>query len=154
MITLRSAVLLFAAGICAFGQTPNISGNWKLNVDKSKWGKRDKPTSIELSIEHNEPAFKYKGAVLNADGSDRREFTFDGAIDGKAYPANGADGDGTITFTRVNKSTIKSTFNSKDGKVTESATTAISSDGKQLTRRMYRKGPTGTFTWTEVYDRT
>lgn len=147
------SLIALSLALCAAGQPPNISGSWKLNLDQSKWGKRDKPTSSELAIEHNEPSLKYKGSILNADATDKREFKFEGAIDGKPYPAEGPDGTGTLTYQRVNQSTIHSTYKSSDGKVSEDATISISSDGKRLSRRVVRKGPAGSFVWTEVYDR-
>jgi hypothetical protein len=131
----------------------NMGGKWRLNLDKSKWGKRDKPTGIEISIEHQDPKLKYKGTVINADGTDKRDFSFEGAIDGKEYPAIGADGAGKMSIRRVNAYTTTWTYHSNDGKVTEEAQTTISSDGKVLTRRIHRKAPNGDFVWTEVYDK-
>ncbi len=149
-----SAVAAIVALALSAAPIQSMGGSWKLNVDKSKWGKRDRPASIDLKIEHNDPSIKYHGTVINADGSDKREFDFDGAIDGKAYPGNGPDGPGTITITRVNAYATKWTFRSKDGKVSEEAVTTVSRDGKQLTRRILRKTPTGELAWTEVYDKT
>lgn len=148
---------LLAAGLACVAlaaDVQNMGGSWKLNLDKSKWGKRDKPTSEELNIEHNEPSIKYKGAIINANATDRRDFTFEGAIDDKGHPAEGPDGPGTMTIHRVNPYTTKWTFRSNDGKVTEEATTTISRDARQLTRTIQRKAPTGNFSWTEVYDKT
>lgn len=147
------AAILMTVALCA-APPQNMGGTWKLNLDKSKWGKRDKPTSELLTIEDNDPAIKYHGTIINADGSDERKFAFNGAIDGKPYPADGPDGAGTITINRVNPYVTKWTFRSTDGKVTEEAVTTISRDGKELTRRVHRKGPKGDFTWTEVYDKT
>ncbi len=151
-IALIAAISLSPVAFAA-DQPANMGGTWKLNVDKSKWGKRDKPTQGDIQIEQHDPSFKYKGSVLNADGSDVRRFEFDGAIDGKSYPVSGPEGAGSITIKRVDANTIQSHYASKDGKVTEDATTSISRDGKELTRRIHRKGPNGDFTWTEVYDK-
>jgi hypothetical protein len=137
----------------AASQPANMSGKWKLDLDKSKWGKRDKPTSADIQIEQQDTSFRYKGSVLNADGSDARSFEFDGAIDGKSYPVTGPQGGGSITIKRVNDNTIQSHYTSKDGRSFEDATTSISKDGKQLTRRVHRKGPEGDFSWIEVYER-
>lgn len=148
---------LLAAGLACIAlaaDVQNMGGSWKLNLDKSKWGNRDKPTSEELNVEHNEPAIKYKGSVIDANATDHRDFQFDGAIDDKPHSAEGPDGPGTMTIHRVNAYTTKWTFRSGDGKVTEEATMTISRDGKQLTRVIRRKAPTGEFSWTEVYDKT
>jgi hypothetical protein len=147
------AAISYSAALFAADQPANMGGTWKLNVERSKWGKRDKPTHGDIQIEQRDASFKYKGSVLNANGTDARRFEFDGAIDGKSYPVSGPDGAGAITMKRVNDTTIQSHYTSSDGKVFEDATTSISRDGKELTRRVRRKGPEGEFTWTEVYDK-
>jgi hypothetical protein len=155
MLVRRAFCAAAFAAVAGFAAQPqNMGGSWKLNLDKSKWGKRDKPTSIELNIEHNEPSIRYHGTVINADATDRRDFKFDGNIDGKGYPADGPDGPGTMTISRVNPYSTRATFRSNDGKIIEESTTTISRDAKELTRRIHRKTPAGEFDWTEVYDKT
>lgn len=99
-IALITAISLSPVALAA-DQPANMGGTWKLNIQKSKWGKRDKPTQAEIQIEQHDPSFKYKGSVLNADGTDARWFEFDGAIDGKSYPVSGPEGAGSITIQRV-----------------------------------------------------
>ena len=147
------AAISCSAALFAADQPANMGGTWKLNVEKSNWGKRDKPSHGDIHIEQRDPTFKYKGSVLNADGTDVRKFEFDGAIDGKSYPVSGPDGAGAVTVKRVNANTIQSHYTSSDGKVFEDATTSISKNGKELTRHVRRKGPQGETTWTEVYDK-
>ncbi|MBC7771522.1 MAG: hypothetical protein H7210_03390 [Pyrinomonadaceae bacterium] len=148
------AALLAASTVAFSADVQNMGGSWKLNQEKSRWGKRDKPTGVELKIEHNEPAIRYTGTVINANATDRRDFKFDGAIDGQPHPATGPEGEGAMTINRVNKFTTKWTFRSNDGKVTEEAMTSISGNGREMTRRMERKAPEGTVTWTEFYEKT
>ena len=151
----RATVAAAALVLVAFAAAPmNMGGSWKLDLDKSKWGKRDKPTSADLNIEHTEPSIKYHGTIINANATDRRDFKFEGAIDGKGYPYEGPDGMGTMTIQRVNAYVTKWNYRSGDGKVTEEATTTISRDGKVLTRIIRRKAPAGEFVWTEVYEKT
>jgi len=147
------AAMSCSAALFAADQPASMGGTWKLNIERSNWGKRDKPTQGDIQIEQTDPSFKYKGSVLNANGTDVRKFEFDGAIDGKSYPVSGPEGAGAITIKRVNATTIQSHYTSGDGKVFEDATTSISRDGKELTRRVRRKGPDGEVTWTEVYDK-
>ena len=147
------AIAALAAAVSFAADVQSMGGSWKLNTERSKWGKRDKPSAVTLQIEHIEPAIRYHGTAINADASDRRDFKFDGAIDGKPHPANGPDGDGTMTITRTNRYTTKWTFRSADGKVIEDAITTVSRDGRRVERRMHRKGPTGEFIWTEVYEK-
>lgn len=145
-----AAMLLWLAACGA--KAPDLSGNWKLNVEKSHWGKVRKPTGVSLEIHHHEPALKYSGKVVDTE-SEGREFSFDGAIDGREYPVHGAFADGKIVFARKPDNVIASTFHSDDGLLTESAETSVSADGKNLTRRVRLKRPDSELTWTERYER-
>ena len=93
------AWLALSTGICA-AQTPNLTGTWKLNIEKSRWGKRPKPVSVLLDIEHKEPMVKYAGRVVDA-REETREFNFSGTIDGKEYPATTPYGEGKVRPHRV-----------------------------------------------------
>lgn len=127
----------------------NLSGSWHLNLDKSSWGKKRKPHSVVVKIEHSEPALKYSGTVtLDIEGGGR-PFEFQGAVDGKEYPYR----DGTMQIRRINSNTTESIYRSADGSVTETARTTLSNDGQTLTRRIESKGPEGRLQWTELYDR-
>jgi hypothetical protein len=154
MFIRRAILTATLASFAVIAAPRNMGGSWKLNLDKSKWGKRGKPTCEIIDIEENGPAIKYHGTIINADGSDVRKFAFDGAIDGKPYSAEGPDGAGTMTINQVNDDVTRWTYRSGDGKVTEEAVTSLSRDGKELTRRVHRKGPKGDFAWTEIYDKT
>jgi hypothetical protein len=85
--------------------------------------------------------------------SDGREFSFEGAIDGREYPVIGAFAEGKIVFVRKPGNVVASTFHSNDALLSESAETSVSADGKLLTRRVRLKRPAGELTWTEIYDR-
>jgi len=130
---------------------PNLTGDWKLNVDKSHWGKKVRPVSETVHIDHNEPSWKYKGSVTEPNG-EPRTFSYDGAIDGKERDASSPYGPGKMTFRRVNRFTISSTFKSNDGRFTETAT-STSTDGRVLTRRMSLNSPDGNLSWTEVFEK-
>ncbi len=159
MIGSRAALVCVMAFGMAAAQVPDLSGVWHLNVAKSRWGKHPKPTSAEVTIEHHEPAFKYSGTIIfpngvnTEGGEDARTFTFNGAIDGNSYPVGGTLAEGSMAFRRVSANTIESNFQAADGKLTETARTTISGDGKTLIREMRAKNPTGETTWTELYDR-
>lgn len=137
----------------------SMSGTWRLNLANSKWGKHPKPASIEVTIQHHEPAFRYDGNVVSPNGVNGNAgengltFAFNGAIDGKDYPVTGSLGAGQMNIRRVNTNTIESEYKSSEGNLTETARTTISSDGKTLTQEMEEKGSKGTVHWTEVYDR-
>ena len=150
LASVLSAALLLGA-LCA-AQPANLSGNWQLNVNRSKWGTVNKPVSVVLTIEHQEPKLSYHGSVLYAN-EDQRDFGFSGAIDGKPYPMSRSFGNGEIVLVRVNDRTIESTFRSADGNYVESARTTVSRDGRTLERRLRLISPEGTKKWTEIYER-
>jgi len=154
---MRLAVALaLTIGIGFAQQAADMSGTWRLNVEKSSWGKHPKPTNATVTIQHHEPSFEYAGKVGMGQGTetaDQRSFQFNGTIDGKEYPVTGSQGQGTAMVKRVDARTIESQMKGPDGKVMETARTAISADGKQLTRSIKGVGPNGEVSWTEVYDR-
>jgi hypothetical protein len=127
----------------------NLTGRWHLHVARSRWGKKQKPQSGEVTIEHSEPKLHYKGTVVAGLNGESRTFEFTGSIDGKAY----SFGDGKITIKRVNERTTTSEYTSKDGQIVERARTSLPADGKTLTRQMTSRGPQGRLSWTEVYER-
>jgi hypothetical protein len=144
--------LSLALGVCT-AQNADLSGTWNLNVEKSRWGSKPKPISVVLVIEHHDPALKYHGTVTQA-SEHTRDFSFDGAIDGKPYPVTGASGEGNAILKRVDANTIEQDFTSTDRKRKENARTAISQDRKVLTRTIRETTPeAGSKTWVEIYDR-
>jgi hypothetical protein len=156
MASWRIALALpFAMGM-ALAQVPDMSGTWKLNVEKSVWGKHPKPSAGTVTIEHREPSFKYSGDVtmgLGSENADHRSFTSDGVIDGKEYPVGGSAGQGTVALKRVSSTTITSERKGPDGKLLETARTTITGDGKRLVREVKAISPQGEISWTEIYDR-
>ena len=149
-------VLTVGIGTLLAQQAADMSGTWRLNIEKSVWGKHPKPSNGTITIEHREPSFRYSGQVGMGQGSetaDQRSFQFDGTIDGKDYPVTGSAEKETSSVRRVNGRTIESQRKGPDGKVIETARTTISADGKQLTRSLKAVGPSGEMSWTEFYDR-
>lgn len=146
-----AACLTMLVGLCA-AQPASMSGNWNLNVAKSKWGTASKPVSVVLSIEHNEPSLHYQGTVLYAN-EDERQFAFSGSFDGKPYPMTRSFGDGMITLSRIDSATVESVFRTGDGKFIETARTSVSRDGRTLTRELRVTSPEGVKKWTEVYEK-
>jgi hypothetical protein len=127
----------------------NLTGTWDLAVEESDWGKKDKPVSAHVEIQHNEPTLRYQGAIITGSQGESRHFEFEGAIDGKQRALAG----GSIVVRRVDDRTITSEHKSADGKTVETTRTSISADGKRLTRRVHAEGPAGALVWTEVYKR-
>lgn len=151
---LRIIALPLLAGLlmgCA-SSVLSLTGTWNLDVERSQWGQARKPLRVTVRVEHQEPALRYSGEVVYADG-ETREFSFDGAIDGNLYPAARSYGEGQIRIRRLSTSTVESVFTSTDGKFVETARTSISPDGKTLLRKIRVKEPAGEMHWNEVYVR-
>jgi hypothetical protein len=143
--------LALSLGICA-AQVADLTGIWKLNVQKSSWGKRAKVVSALVNIEHREPSVKYSGTVVDAQ-QEMRQFAFEGRIDGKQYPTTTSYGEGKVTLSRVDQRTVRAELRSNDGRSTQSITTTVSRDGRVMTRWFRFKTPDGTVSWTEVYEK-
>ena len=151
-IVLTCVLALSVASLLGAGVV-NTSGTWKLNVEKSDYGKRPKPKDITVKIEHKEPSLKYTVTGIDGEGKPLN-IQFSGATDGKDYPVIGATNNvAKASAKRVNDTTTESVGKSADGKVIENVTVTVSPDGKTLTRVAKVKGPDGEFTLKSVYDK-
>jgi hypothetical protein len=131
------------------GEAVNMSGTWDLKIDQSEWGKKEKPVSSHVVIEHNEPILRYKGTIITGTNGESRTFEFAGSIDGKEHPFR----EGKVVLKRLNDRTTTSKFTSADGKTVQTARTTIDEHGRKMTRRIHSEGPEGSFAWIEVYER-
>ena len=146
------AVLAFLVLPACAADIPDLGGVWKLNVERSTWGRMAKPVSVILEINHNQLSLSYSGLVTYAN-EESREFGFAGAIDGNEYPMVRSFGSGKCLFRRISLTTVESVFHSDDGLYTETSRMVVSRDGRTMTRYMYLKSPEGDRNWTEVYER-
>ena len=147
-----ASVLTAAIGLPASGPA-DMSGTWKLKVNKSKLGSHPAPSSLQVVIEHHDPKLKYTGRIYSLSGEGDSEFVFDGAIDGKEYPVKVDTVDQRIKFKRLSPYSVQSDMHTVDGKIQESAITTLSLDGKTLVRRITRTTSKGKEVWTESYDK-
>jgi hypothetical protein len=130
----------------------NTTGTWKLNVEKSDYGKRPKPKEATVTVEHKEPSLKY--TVTGTDGEGKpMNIQFSGAIDGKEYPLIGSANVAKVSVKRINDTTTESIGRSADGKVVENVTVTVSADGKTLTRTAKVTRPDGSFTTKGIYEK-
>ena len=152
--SLRWLVLAYVPiALGLYAQQPgSLTGSWYLNVDKSEWGSAKKPQSVVLRIEHAEPALRYSGSVTYLN-EDVRDFTFDGAIDGKAYSMTRSYGAGTVVLRRIDAATFESVFRTDDKTYVETVRTTLLRSGRDLTRRVHLETPQGSTSWTEIYER-
>jgi hypothetical protein len=150
---LKEAILLILAVLClGCMQAQDMSGTWKLNVEKSDWRGVRRPLSVVVTVEHQEPILKYSGWVTYPDNPPRG-FSFDGAIDGKPHPALRSYGQGSSQMRRLGWDSVESDFRSDDGRFREGAKTILSADGRQMIRSLHLNSPNGREDWTEVYEK-
>ena len=74
------AVAVFSISALSAADVADMSGNWILNIQRSKWHGAPKPDSGRLVIEHQEPKLKYERTFTTATVEDK-SMRFEGAID-------------------------------------------------------------------------
>jgi hypothetical protein len=116
----------------AFAQSDPQVGLWRLNVAKSKYSPGPAPKSATTTIEASGSGTKVTVDQALADGT-MRHWEFTANYDGKDSPVTGNNPDAdTVARTRIDANTVQ-TVAKKDGKVTTTQTSAVSSDGKTRT---------------------
>ena len=152
-LTVTAALLLMALLSTGCSRaTPNLSGTWDLNLEKSHWPAQPQIARVQVVVDHRHPAILYAGTVLYTDGSER-QFGFDGSVDGKQYPALRSFGVATIAMRRINANSIASVAMSPDRTYVESAVMSMGREGRSLRRDVHLIFPGGSKSWLEIYDR-
>lgn len=136
----------------AGGPADDLSGVWILNVEKSSWARMRAPASVYVRIEQAHNTICYDGLVTYTN-EDSRQFSFEGAIDGREYPAVRSYGHGKLMFRRLNAATVETVFTSADGRFVETSRTVLAPEGRRMTRYMRVRSPDGNRSWIEIYDR-
>ena len=81
MNTLRLAgVVICAMSAASAADKPNLSGNWKMDANKSDFGSAPPPDSFIRKIDQNEPALVFIDEQTSALGNEKaaRKYTTDG----------------------------------------------------------------------------
>jgi hypothetical protein len=147
-------VLSAVGGATAFAASkadPAI-GTWTLNVEKSKFTPGPGPKSATRTYAQTADGIALTASSVAADGSATSgQSTF--RYDGKDYPYTGSPDFDTVSFKRVNATTVKSA-QKKNGTVIGWTTRSVSAHGKVLTLSSKGKDAKGTpFHWVAVYDK-
>jgi len=134
--------------------TPDLSGIWKLNAEKSNFGQMPPPASQVDTIQHVEPSIKIaldqKGGMMGDMAysesltTDQKESTWPGM--GGAEVKGVAHWEGNALVVEA-----KSSFQGSDVKIKETYT--ISADGKTLTEVSHVETSMGNFDTTNVFDK-
>ena len=125
------AVILFMGFALSAQAADPIVGTWKLNVSKSKYDPGPAPKSLTAKIEAAGEGEKLTADGVRGDDTPIRvEYT--AQFDGKDYPITGSPMADTVSLKRLDANTTERT-DKKDGKVTQTLTRKVSSDGKTMT---------------------
>ena len=119
------------AGVPLAQSDPQV-GVWKLNLAKSKYSPGPAPKSQTTTIEAAGAGAKVTVDQVAGDGT-MRHWEFTANYDGKDSKVTGNNPDAdTVARTRTNPNTIQ-TISKKDGRVTTTQLSVVSSDGKTRT---------------------
>jgi hypothetical protein len=132
LATLMVSLILWAQSNPVSAQAGDpVIGTWKLDLTKSKYSPGPPPKSLALRFEAAGEGVKLTSDGVNAEGQPTHtEYTAN--YDGKDYPIAGSATADTVSLKRIDASTVERT-DKKGGKIVETRTRKISSDGKMLT---------------------
>jgi hypothetical protein len=123
---------VLAATAALAADKPNLSGSWKMDVDKSDFGGSPPPESFARKIEHSEPALIFTDDQTSALGSEKavRKYTTDGKettynwMGGAVKSAAHWEGNVLVIVGKVDANGAEMTVTSR---------ITLSTDGKTLT---------------------
>ena len=138
-----------------FGESPaepaNLSGTWRLVLERSDFGQEPPPREIEVKVTHNEPDIHYQGRVVYSVGASS-VIDFRSTLDGKPRRMAGSAG-GILKSKRLDARSISTAWKSIDGKYAETSLVTIAEDGQSITIRRHTTGPGQTADTVEVYEK-
>jgi hypothetical protein len=130
LVTLAIALLALSPSVAAAQSDPHV-GTWVLNVAKSNYTPGPPPKAQTSVYAAAGEGIKVTTSTSTADGKALAvEYTAN--FDGKDYPVKGNPDWDTVALKRVDSHTIEFT-RKKGGKVVQTATSAVSKDGKART---------------------
>lgn len=110
-----------------------FSGNWKSNLQKSKYDPGPPPKGPNFSkIEAIDGGLKFTNDGVNAEGQPTHS-EWSGKFDGKDNPVKGDPNRDTAALTKIDDHTFQ-IVNKKDGKVRTTTRNVFSRDGKTWTQ--------------------
>jgi len=125
------AVVVVLGAATAWAQTDPAIGTWKLNPAKSKYDPGPVPKSNTIVITAAGKGIKVSAKGVDGDGKPTStDYTV--ATDGKDVPVKGPAAYDSVSARRIDPNTTELT-RKKAGKVVQTATRAVSSDGKTMT---------------------
>ncbi len=149
---MKRLILLLTSAACLAlaADKPDLSGNWQLNLGKSKLSKQTgKPDSMSLVVAPKGSG--YHAIQTTVDGTVGSSSTEgDWYLDGQYHPV----GDSKVTqMSKWDGKILYAEKKSYDGSVMETIRMTISPDGKTATEQMSSKSPNGTVNTTLVWNK-
>jgi hypothetical protein len=142
----RALSVLIAIGFCfavnAAFAADLFSGNWKVNLAKSKYDPGPAPKGPNFSkIDAMPGGLKFTNNGVNAEGKPTQS-EWSGKFDGKDNPVKGDANRDTAALKKINGNTIE-IVSKKGGKVTTTNRMVFSKDGKTRTQTVTGTNPQG-----------
>ena len=124
--------IVFCFGMSGAFAADVFSGNWKVNVVKSKYDPGPAPKSATSKIDAMEGGLKFTNDGVNSEGKPTHS-EWSGKFDGKDNPVEGDPNRDTAALKKIDDYTIEIS-NKKAGKPTTTIRTVFSKDGKTRTQ--------------------
>jgi hypothetical protein len=134
------AVFVVAVGLLAQGNEP-LFGTWKVNVEKSKYSPGPAPKNSTKRYEPYKGGLKATQDTVTGKG-EKQHIEIVGAFDGKDSPAVGNPDADSYAFSKTGERSYQ-IVQKKGAKVTITANTVVSADGKSRTVEQTGKNAKG-----------
>jgi hypothetical protein len=153
---MKSWIVLAAAalvvGVVTQAASQNLSGDWKLNLAKSNYGKFPAPLSITRKIAHNDPKLMLSTTQKGAQGEVSSNLSY--ATDGRESLNQVAGGESKgIAQWIGDKLMIESSREFQGASLKQKDIWTLSEDGKTLTIDSHVSLPNGEFDIKQVFDK-
>ena len=150
LVRLLISFLLVTCGLSADPKNTDkaaINGEWKFNLNKSSLANMPVPQQATLIVSVHGNKLMWRETGVRQDGT-RYDYKFDGFIDGKPYPLQGASRV-TISFQRKNGAIV----GKWKGKGKRISISKVSEDGQLLTVENVSTVYNMVGDWTTVWDK-
>ena len=128
---MRAAALLFLAIGTILAQTPDLSGTWRLNVERSTFTPGPGWRSQVRTYRATPEGVSVTWSGVDA-GGETMQVSYTYAYDGRDYPMVGSASYDTLNAIRVDARTVRSE-EKRDGVIVGVAVRRVSEDGRVLT---------------------
>jgi hypothetical protein len=149
---IAAAAVFLLLGTPARAAEPNLSGEWKLNLAKSDYGKFPTPISVTRKIDHTGSKLVFTTTQKGAQGEVTSKLAY--ATDGKESINEVAGGESKGTAQWIGEMlTIESSRVFQGATLKQKEIWRLSSDGKVLTIDSHVSIPNGEFEVKQVFDK-